>query len=179
MALTAKQQAFVGEYLVDLNATQAAIRAGYSVETARAIGSENLAKPDIADAIAEAQSERSRRTEITQDRVLQELAKIGFSDVRKLFTPGGNLLPIQDMDDVTAATVSSIEVVTRKVPGGEEAEVEHVAKIKTWDKQTALVNIGRHLGMFTDKIEHSGAIDLAERLRKAQERLGGLDASAG
>ena len=83
------------------------------------------------------------------------------------------------MDDVTAATVSSIEVVTRKVPGGEEAEVEHVAKIKTWDKQTALVNIGRHLGMFTDKIEHSGAIDLAERLRKAQERLGGLDASAG
>ena len=70
MSLTPKQEAFVSEYLVDLNATQAAIRAGYSEKTAQMIGSENLSKPMVAAAIAAAQAERSERTEITQDYVL-------------------------------------------------------------------------------------------------------------
>ncbi|WP_213469940.1 terminase small subunit, partial [Paenibacillus dendritiformis] len=81
MALTAKQKAFVQEYLIDLNATQAAIRAGYSAKTARKIGQENLTKPDIQKAIQEAMDARAKRTEITADRVLQELAKIGFANI--------------------------------------------------------------------------------------------------
>lgn len=76
MALTAKQQLFVQEYLVDLNATQAAIRAGYSVRTARAVGSENLTKPDIAAAIAEARAKRTERVEIDQDYVLRQAVKL-------------------------------------------------------------------------------------------------------
>ena len=68
--LTAKQQRFVAEYLIDLNATQAAIRAGYSEKTAYSIGQENLTKPEIAAAVAAAQAERSERTEVTQDYVL-------------------------------------------------------------------------------------------------------------
>ena len=83
--MTPKQEQFVREYLIDLNAAQAAIRAGYSVNTARAIGAENLTKPDIQDAIAAAQIERARRTEITSDRVLKELGRIGFADIRRLF----------------------------------------------------------------------------------------------
>ncbi len=79
--MTAKQQLFVDEYLIDLNATQAAIRAGYSEKTAQAIGAENLTKPLVAEAIAEALQARSERTEITQDRVLAELAAIGFADM--------------------------------------------------------------------------------------------------
>ena len=74
--LTEKQQRFVDEYLIDLNATQAAIRAGYSVKTADAIGCENLTKPNIQQAIAEHMAERSRRTGVNQDRVVLELAKI-------------------------------------------------------------------------------------------------------
>ncbi len=70
MALTAKQAAFVNEYLIDLNATQAAIRAGYSKDTARAIGHENLTKPDIARVITAALAERSERTQVTQDYVI-------------------------------------------------------------------------------------------------------------
>src|SRR3546814_8117 len=89
MALTDKQRRFVEEYLVDLNATQAAIRAGYSKKTAASIGEENLRKPDIAKAIQEAQAARSKRTEITQDQVLKELAKIGFADIRKAIRWGG------------------------------------------------------------------------------------------
>lgn len=75
--LNSKQQRFVEEYLIDLNATQAAIRSGYSPKTARAIGCENLAKPDIADAIAAAQEARSKRTLITADQVLRDLQDWG------------------------------------------------------------------------------------------------------
>lgn len=107
-------------------------------------------KPEVKARIAELSAAAAERAEITQADVLRELAKIGFSDIRKLFTPGGNLLPIHDLDDDTAACLSSIEVVTRKAPGGEEAEVEHVAKLKLWDKKGALVDIGKHLGMFKE-----------------------------
>lgn len=84
MSLTDKQQRFVEEYLVDLNATQAAIRAGYSEDTARSIGSENLTKPDIADAIAAAMAERSERVQITADEVLRELVDVALGDVNEL-----------------------------------------------------------------------------------------------
>ena len=76
--LTEKQKRFVEEYLIDLNATQAAIRAGYSPKTANEQGTQNLAKLSIQDAVAKAMAERSRRTGINQDRVLQELAKLAF-----------------------------------------------------------------------------------------------------
>lgn len=79
MSLTPKQARFVEEYLIDLNATQAAIRAGYSKKTAGQIGDQNLKKLHISKSIQEAQAKRSERTEITQDRVLQELARIAFS----------------------------------------------------------------------------------------------------
>lgn len=79
MALTEKQKRFVAEYLVDLNATQAAIRAGYSEKTAEVIGYENLRKPQIAAAVDKAIKEREGRTEITQDKVLKELGKVAFA----------------------------------------------------------------------------------------------------
>ena len=74
--LTAKQAAFVAEYLIDLNATQAAIRAGYSEKAAKAIGAENLTKPDVQEAIKEAMQARAERTEITQDKVLKDVEAI-------------------------------------------------------------------------------------------------------
>jgi phage terminase small subunit len=156
--MTPKQLRFVEEYLVDLNATQAAIRAGYSEKTAYSIGEENLKKPEIASAVEAAMQERSKRTEITADRVLQELAKIGFADIRKLFTEEGGLRRIESLDDDAAATLSSVEVITRRVPGSDrdDPEYENVAKIKLWDKRAALVDLGRHLKLFTDKVEASG-----------------------
>ena len=81
--MTKKQKRFVEEYLIDLNATQAAIRAGYSPATAKEIGCENLTKPNISEAIAKAMAERSRRTGVNQDRVLQELAKIAFAKITR------------------------------------------------------------------------------------------------
>ena len=151
MTLTAKQGRFVAEYLIDLNATQAAIRAGYSKKTADKQGSQILGKPSIAAAISEAKAKRSERTGITQDRVLAELAKIGFSDLRKTMTDSGHLLNPGDWDDETAGAIASLEVVIS--PGSETDEggrriPEHVHKIKTWDKLSALEKLGKHLGMF-------------------------------
>lgn len=174
MALTAKQEAFVREYLIDLNATQAAIRAGYSEKTAGQIGDENLKKPEIAAAVKAAIDERSRRTEITADRVLTELAKIGFADIRRIFTPGGALLPPGDMEDDAAATISSIEVVEKPRRDSDgNVEIEYVRKIRTWDKLGALTQMGRHLGLFTDKLELGATDELVARMEAARRRAGG------
>lgn len=169
--MTPKQQRFINEYLIDLNATQAAIRAGYSKRTAYSIGDELLKKPEIASAIAVAEKSRAERTEVTADKVLQELAKIGFSDIRKLFTSGGSIVRIEDLDDDAAAALSAIEVVRRRVPGSdrEEPEYEDVTKIKLWDKRAALVDIGRHLGMFTDNVK----VDTGAGLKDFLDRIDG------
>jgi phage terminase small subunit len=160
--LTPKQERFVEEYLIDLNATQAAIRAGYSQRTAASIGEENLRKPDISAAIQAAKAERSERTHITQDRVLQELARIAFYDLRKLYREDGSLKPPNEWDDDTAAVVAGIDVVETKgnaEVGGEEGMrhiPEFVKKAKVFDKNSALTLAMRHLGMLRDKVEHTG-----------------------
>lgn len=148
--LKRRQQRFVDEYLVDLNATQAAIRAGYSPRTAGEMGAENLKKPHIALAIQEAQQARANRTEITADRVLKGIARLAFSDIRNMFTPDGRLRAVTDLDDATAAAVSSVKVVTR--PAGENPdgtrEVEYVHEIKLTNKDASLDKLMRHLGEY-------------------------------
>lgn len=156
MALTRKQQRFVEEYLVDLNATQAATRAGYSAKTANEQGARLLANVSVAEAVQKAMDERSTRTEITADKVLQELAKLGFNDPRKLFDQDGRLLPISQLPDDIAAAVSSVEVVTTRIPGSDPVEVEHTSKIRFWDKRGSLELLGKHLKLFVDRHEHTG-----------------------
>lgn len=157
--LTPKQALFVQEYLVDLNATQAAIRAGYSEDTAGAIGHENLNKPDISTAIQNAMDLRAERTGITVDRVLVQLARMGFADIRQIFTEGGHLRDIASLPEDVAASVQSVEVVTR--PGAEVDEngnrtIEYVHKIKLADKKGPLELLGKHLSLFADRVEHTG-----------------------
>lgn len=156
--LTEKQRLFVHEYLVDLNATQAAIRAGYSEKTAQEQSSRLLSNVMVKEAVQKAMDERSERVEVTADRVLEELAKLGFADIRKVFTEGGHLRDIASLPDEIAAAVSSVEVVTR--PDGEVDEngnrgVEYVHKLRFWDKRGSLELLGKHLKMFTDKTEHT------------------------
>lgn len=140
--LNPRQQRFVDEYLIDLNATQAAIRAGYSPRTATAIASENLAKPSISDAIACAMAERSKRTGITQDRVLQELAKVAFIKLTDIVDDTGKIKA--NATDEDKACIESIKYKKTDTDTGfsEEREVKASPKLK------ALELIGRHLGMF-------------------------------
>lgn len=154
MKLTNKQQRFVDEYLIDLNATQAAIRAGYSAKRADAIGYENLRKPVIAAAIAQMQVVRADRTGITQDRVLKELARIAFGDPRKVMTWGPHgvtLIDSKTLTDDEAAMVSEASE-TQSLNGGS-------IKMKLNDRLKALEMLGRHLGMFKDNINVGGQPD--------------------
>jgi phage terminase small subunit len=156
--LTAKQEQFVAEYLIDLNATQAAIRAGYSEKTAGSQGFDLLKKPEIQAAIAAAQQKRAERTEITQDRVLQELARIAFFDLRKLYREDGSLKAMHELDDDAAAVLAGVDVVETK--GGEGHIPEFTKKVKIPDKVGALGLAMRHLGMLKDKVEHTGSVTI-------------------
>lgn len=147
--LTDKQAAFVAEYLVDLNATQAAIRAGYSERTAYRIGAELLHKTSVAEAIAAGQAQRAQRVEITADRVVAELAKIAFADPRDLMEWGPDGVKLKASADLTeeqAASVAEVSETTTKDGGS--------LKLKKHDKVKALELLGRHMGMFKDKVEN-------------------------
>lgn len=171
--MTPKQEMFVREYLIDLNATQAAIRAGYSAKTAYAIGEENLRKPDIAAAVQAGMDKRSQKAGVDAEKVLGEISKLAFADIRKLFDEQGRLLPVHMLPDEIAASVSSVEVVTTRIPGTDPVEVEHTSKIRFWDKRGSLELLGKHLKLFTDKIEVSTSDELSKRIQDARERAPG------
>ena len=145
-----KQERFVDEYLVDLNATKAAERAGYSKKTAYSQGQRLLKNVEIQKAIQDAQKKLSERTQITQERVLQEYAKIAFFDPKKIFNDDGTLKQIGELDDDVAAVIGGIDVVVNQ---SDKDEPEYTKKIKLIDKKGALDSIARHLGMFKDKVE--------------------------
>lgn len=159
--LTPKQAAFVEQYLVDLNATQAAIRAGYSRRSARAIGQENLTKPDVQAAITAAQQARSERVSVTADRVLEELAALAFTNLRDVATWGAEGgLDLRASDDLAPAEAAALREVkltrtTYRNKDGGETERE-TREVKMHDKLQAVVQIGKHLGMWPSKVEHSG-----------------------
>lgn len=148
--MTKKQKRFVEEYLIDLNATQAAIRAGYSPDSAKEIGSENLTKPDIAKAVDQAIAERSRRTGVNADRVVRELAKIAFVNAGEVVDLDTALL----MDKISDDDMAAIQSVKVKTFGEDGIERE----VKLADKLKALELLGKHLGLFKDKVEINGNV---------------------
>ena len=149
--MTKKQKRFAEEYLIDLNATQAAIRAGYSPDTAKEIGCENLTKPNIRACIDTEMAERSKRTGVNADRVVRELAKIAFVNAADVINAKDATLRNDASEDDTAA-IQSVKVKTFGDDGLER-------EIKMADKLKALELLGKHLGMFKDKLELSGGLD--------------------
>lgn len=157
MALTKKQKLFVEEYLIDLNATQAAIRAGYSPDSARQIGSENLTKPDIRARIDKALAERSKRTGINADRVVRELARIGLVNPANVI----NFDEATVKDDATEDDLAAISSVKVKVIPGEDGDIVE-REVRMYDKNRALELLGKHLGIFKDKLEINGSMDVVK-----------------
>ncbi|MBS6763155.1 MAG: terminase small subunit [Clostridium sp.] len=149
--MTKKQKRFAEEYLIDLNATQAAIRAGYSPDTAKEIGCENLTKPNIRACIDREMAERSKRTGVNADRVVQELAKIAFVNAVDVIDTETATVKEDALPEDTAA-IQSVKVKTFGDDGLER-------EIKMADKLKALELLGKHMGMFKDKVELSGTLD--------------------
>ena len=148
--LTAKQQKFVDEYLIDLNATQAAIRAGYSPDTAKEQGYQLLHKTSLSSAIAQAIAYRSRRTGITQDRVLREMAKVAFVNANDVIDPDSATVRA-DATEEDLACIQAVKVKTSESEMGSSSERE----IKLYDKMRALEMLGKHLGLFDKRGQDS------------------------
>lgn len=147
--LTDKQKRFIEEYLIDLNATQACIRAGYKVadtKSANEIASQLLKKTQVQESIFEQMAERSRRTGINQDRVIQELARIAFVKITDVVDSDGEIR--RDASDDDIACIESIKVKNsdNQFGGSMEREVKLASKLK------ALELLGKHLGMWNDKL---------------------------
>lgn len=175
--MTPKQQRFVEEYLIDLNASAAARRAGYSARTADAIGRENLGKPTVAAAIAAAQNQRSERTRIDADWVLTQLAAEKTADLADLFDDNGNLKPIREWPEVwRRGPVVGVEAFEEYAGRGDERiAIGMVRKVKIADRTKHLDLIGRHVSVqaFKDRLEVEDVTDRAAQMRQARaKRLG-------
>lgn len=166
--LTAKQQRFCDEYLIDLNATQAAIRAGYSPKTAEQLAYQLLQKTSVQNHISELQKKREERTEITQDSVLHELALIAFakaSDYARVVEKDamvevdGNMVPVLDEDGKQVKYRTVEPILTDELTEDQKKAIAVIKKgrdgfeIKPYSKIQALELLGKHLGMFTEKVE--------------------------
>lgn len=161
--MSPKQQRFVEEYLIDLNATQAAIRAGYSAKTAEQQGHQLLKNTSVAAEIGKRSEKRTEKLEITAERVLRELALLGFANMADYMRPGPDGDPYLDFSDLSrdqAAALAEVTVEDFKDGRGEDARDVRRVKFKLADKRAALVDLGRHLKLFTDKVEHSGQMAL-------------------
>lgn len=184
MALTAKQQRFVDEYLIDLNATQAAIRAGYSKDSISQ-GERLLRNVEVRRYLQAQRQDLQGRTKITQEMVLKELAKIGFSDIRKVVRWGETMVRMADADDEGAedmvpyhglALIDSTEIDDDTAAAiAEVSQGRDGLKVKLHDKKGALVDIGRHLGMFSAPGHADLDVELkrieVENKRLANEKL--------
>lgn len=148
MALNEKQKRFCEEYLIDLNATQAAIRAGYSVNRASEMGYQLLQKTTVQNEISKEMAERSKRTGVNQDRIVQELARLAFCKITDVADRNGGIKENASEDDL--ACIETIKVKRSKTDNGslcEEREVKISSKVK------ALELLGKHLGMWNDKVD--------------------------
>lgn len=168
--LTQKQRLFVDAYLISLNATQAAIKAGYSAKTAEEQGYQLLRKTSVASAIQKAMDKRAQKMEITAERVLTEIARIAYVDVSRAYDEKGRLLPLHEMPEDVRRAIAGVEVAEERVDG---VVVGEVRKVKFWDKKGSLDLLGRHLKLFTDVLEVKDVTPMADRMKQARERAKG------
>ena len=158
--LTAKQRRFVDEYLVDFNVTQAAIRAGYSKRSAHVTGAETLRNPKVAAEIARRQRDLQVRTEVSQDRVVRELMRVAFADMADYAQVQPYSVVNEDGIEVVKQLVTFTK--TSALTDDQRAAIANIKQgangieVKLWDKLKALELLGRHIGMFNDKISIGG-----------------------
>lgn len=161
--MTDAQKRFCDEYLVDLNATRA-YKVAYPKckkdETANAASSRMLRNVKVQEYISEKQREIEKRTEVTQDMVIKELAKIAFLDIRKLYTENGQLKNVADIDSDTVGAISSLETLEEYEGYGDDREkIGDTQKVKLLDKTKALELLGKHLGIFKEKVTIDGNVN--------------------
>lgn len=154
--LTSKQRAFIDQYLIDMNASAAYVRAGFRSRghSAEVNAARLMKHPAVAAAIAEAMERRSQRTMIGADNVLRELARVAFFDIGNAFTADGALKPLDEMNEDTRRALAGIEI--NEIHDADGIVVGYTKKIRISDKLKALELLGKHLGLFDERIKISG-----------------------
>ena len=174
MKLTPKQMRFVDEWLIDFNGKQAAIRAGYSAKTAEATAARLLRNVKVQAEISRRQKDLQRRTEVTQERVVKELARVAFADATDYVQVETRII---NRGEVKVPIELAVHKETAELSADQRAAIASIkqgangVEIKLHDKIKALELLGRHIGMFTDKLEVKGAIDIASILAAARGRV--------
>ncbi|MBU1082491.1 MAG: terminase small subunit [Spirochaetes bacterium] len=161
--LTAKQEMFCNEYLIDLNATQAAIRAKYSKKTAQQASSRLLLNVVIQERISELQKRLRVKTGITAERVIAEFAKIAFANIQDYISKDNEIVDLSEIDKDKAAAVDSIQVDIRHDGGQSKGYTEKI-RLKLHSKESALENLGKHLGIY-EKDNSQQGMTLADFLK--------------
>lgn len=155
--LNPKQQKFVLEYLKDLNATQAAIRAGYSAKTAYAQGSRLLSHAEVSAAVGKKQEKALTHLDVTAERIIRERARLAFFDPRKLFDDAGEPIHVSKLDDDTAACIAGLDIVTQ---GNSEVGFASVLKVKLADKNASLTALEKIQGLYSSGDEPAGVLNI-------------------
>jgi phage terminase small subunit len=166
--LSLKQKRFCEEYMIDLNATQAAMRAGYSPKTANEQGARLLAKVSVQKYLQEQAQTLSEKATLASESVLKRFGKIAFSDIRTYFDKNGKLKPIHELDDDAAAAIASIEVEELWVGNGKSrTQVGVVKKIRFFDKIRALEAINKMMGWnAAERVQHEVGESFLDLLKK-------------
>lgn len=155
---------FADKYFETLNASESARYAGFSEETAKQEGWRLLQRDDVQQYLEKLRAELQEKTGVTQQRVLNEIAKIAFSDIRNYYTDDDALKPITDLDDNEAAALSSVKILEEKLPGT-QIVVGVNKEIKLYDKLSGLEKLARHLGLFEkDNQQSSAKISLTKKI---------------
>lgn len=169
--LNEMQARFCREFLIDRNASQAAIRSGYSPNGVEATASKLLTVAKVADRINALLSLQEKRLDIKADEILKELRRVGMSDVRELYREDGTVKHPTEWPDDLARAVSSIEVEELfEFVNGEKVWIGYTKKIKLWSKTQALDMLGKHKKLFTDRVELDVSDNLAEKIAAARAR---------
>ena len=169
-AITYRQWIFIKEYAASGNGADAVRKAGFQTKRPDKYAFELRRKQEIVDAIETLKLERLKKYDITAERVLEELALVGYQNAQNLYDPEtGALIPIHKLPETVARVISSIEVLKSQSTDG---DVERTTKIKTWDKVGSLKLMGQHLKLFTEKLEVLGQVDIAVKIKEARKRIG-------
>ena len=160
VSLTPRQARFVAEYLIDLNATQAAIRAGYAAKNARITASQLLTKPNIQAATARGAKRKLTKAEVKADHVLAQIRDIAFGDVRTLFNSDGSLKPLHDLSDDAAALIASFEV-----------DGVSTKKVRIMDRLRALELLAKYLNLLTERVHVSKDVDFIAMVQRVREKF--------
>lgn len=160
--LTEKQKRFCEEYMIDLNGTQAAIRAGYNAKTAESQASRLLRNAKVQEYVKALRESQKKKTDLTKEMIVEELRRILMSDIRGFYREDGSLKPINELTNEQAAALAGVETdeIWGMEVGGEgiqKKKLGETKKIKRYDKIAAAAQINKMMGWNApEKIEHSG-----------------------